>query len=108
MHDLSKHVKTDPADSKFGTETKFDIENMEIKENFEIDTYLINYAWFVKTGPMNSKFGLESKFDMENTKVKGKLDIDAYMSLIMHDLSKLVLWTRNLVWRLNSIRRTRE
>ena len=45
----------------------------------EIDTYLINYAWFVKTGPTNSKFGMETKFDMENTKIKEKLEIDTYL-----------------------------
>ena len=44
MHDLSKHVKTDPADSKFGTEAKFVIRNMKIKEKLEIDAQLITYA----------------------------------------------------------------
>ena len=63
-------------DLEFGMETKFDMENMKIKEKLEIDTYLINYAWLVKTGPMDLKFGMETKFDKENTKIKEKLKID--------------------------------
>ena len=49
MHDLSKHIKTGPTDSKFGTESKFVMGNMKIKEKMEIDAQLINYARFVKT-----------------------------------------------------------
>ena len=56
--------------SKFGMETKFDKENTGVKGKLEIDTHLINYAWFVKTDPMNSKFDMETKFDTENTKIK--------------------------------------
>ena len=55
-----KKVKTGPMDLEFGMETKFDMENMKIKEKFEIDTYLINCAWFVKTGPMDLEFGMET------------------------------------------------
>ena len=41
MHDLSKLV---PMDLKFGTETKFNMENPKIKEKLEIDSHLINYT----------------------------------------------------------------
>ena len=73
---------------KFSMGTKFDMENTKIKEKLDIDTFLINYSWFVKTAPMDLKFGTETKFHMENTKIKEKLEIDTF-SLIIHDLSKL-------------------
>ena len=61
-------------DLEFGMETKFDMENMKIKEKLEIDTYLINYAQFVKTGPMSLKFGMEVKLDTENMNMKENIE----------------------------------
>ena len=66
-------------DLKFSMETKFDMENTKIKEKLDIDTFLINYAWFVKTAPMDLKFDAKAKFDMENPKIKEKLEIDTYL-----------------------------
>ena len=43
---------------------------------------------------MDWKIGTETRFHMENSKIKEKLKKMMVISLIIHALSKLGLWTR--------------